>query len=136
MADPASTSGSIEVAIRVRYAECDAMGYLHHARYWDYFEQARTELLRSAGVRYRDLEAAGVFFVVYRCTCTYKRPIRYDDLVTVRVTVSRLTRTRIDHVYQVFRDGELCCEAGTTLACVGRDGRPIVMPESLWPTGA
>ena len=123
-----------EVQIRVRYAECDAMGYLHHAKYWEYFEQARTEFLRALGVRYRDLEAAGIYFVVYKCSCTYRRPIRYDDLVTVRVTIVRQTRTRIDHAYRVLRDGALCCEAATTLACVGGDGRAIGLPEELSTT--
>jgi len=121
-----------EVQIRVRYAECDAMGYLHHAKFWEYFEEARTELLRANGVRYRDLETAGVFFVVYKCSCTYRLPIRYDDRVTVRVTITRQSRTRIDHAYQILRDDALCCEAATTLACVGRDGRPIIMPDQLW----
>jgi acyl-CoA thioester hydrolase len=122
---------AVEVQIRVRYAECDAMGYLHHARYWEYFEQARTELLRANGVRYRDLEAAGVYFVVYKCSCTYRHPVQYDDLVTVRVSITRQSRTRIDHAYTIRRNGDLCCEAATTLACIGRDGRPIVMPEAL-----
>ncbi len=122
----------IEVSIRVRYAECDAMGYLHHAKYWEYFEEARTELLRRREVRYRDLEASGVLFVVYRATCRYLKPIRYDDQVTVEVVVERVTRTRVDHSYRVRRDADLACEASTTLACVGRDGRPILMPESLW----
>jgi len=116
----------------VRYAECDAMGYLHHARYWEYFEHARTELLRALGVRYRDLEAQGVMFVVYQASCSYLRPIRYDDRVEVTVTVERLTRTRVDHSYEIRRDGELTCQATSTLACVGRDGRPRLMPESLW----
>ena len=140
MADEPSKPGApvpaSEVEIRVRYAECDAMGYLHHAKYWEYFELARTELLRANGHRYRDLEAAGVCFVVYKCSCTYKVPVRYDDLVTVRVRVERQTQTRIDHAYEVIRDGKVCCEAATTLACVDRQGRPIVMPEDLWASGA
>ncbi len=107
------------------------MGHLHHAKYWEYFELARTELLRRNGVRYRDLEAEGVFFVVYKATCKYLRPIRYDDLVTVSVWVERTTRTRVDHAYEIGREGERVCEASTTLACVGRDGRPIIMPETL-----
>ena len=126
-------STSHEVQIRVRYAECDAMGYLHHAKYWEYFEHARTELLRAKGVRYRDLEARGVFFVVYKCSCTYRQPIRYDDLVTVRTRIGRMSRTRIDHTYEIVRVGEVCCVAATTLACVGPDGRPIIMPDDLWP---
>lgn len=124
---------AIEVQSRIRYAECDAMGVLHHGRYWELFELARTDLLRSNGVSYRELEASGVFFVVYKCSCTYKLPIHYDDLVTVRVWIERMTRTRIDHGYQILRDTQACCQAATTLACVGRDGRPIVMPDSLWP---
>jgi len=120
------------VAIRVRYAECDSMGYLHHAKYWEYFEHARTELLRQNGFRYRDLEARGICFVVYRLACTYKVPIRYDDLVDVTVRVERMTRTRVDHSYRIDRDGKLICEATATLACVGSDGRPIIMPDSFW----
>ena len=120
------------VEFRVRYAECDAFGYLHHARYWEYFEHARTELLRQNGIRYRDLEKQNVFFVVYKAACKYIRPIRYDDLVTVTVVTERLTRTRVDHAYEIHEKGDLRCLASTTLACVGHDGRPILMPDSLW----
>lgn len=117
---------------RVRYAECDAMGYLHHSRYWEYFEHVRTELLRQSGIRYRDLEAQGVLFVVYKCACKYILPVRYDDVVQVKAEVSRITRTRVDHQYTVTHEDLKTCEANTTLACVGRDGRPILMPEHLW----
>ena len=117
---------------RVRYAECDPMGLLYHARYWEYFEQARTELLRRNGFRYRDLEEQGVLFVVYKAACKYLAPVRYDDVVGITVTVSRITRTRVDHTYVVDCDGRRVCEASTTLACVGRDGRPMLMPDALW----
>lgn len=120
------------VEFRVRYAECDAMGYLHHSKYWEYFEHVRTELLRANGFRYRDLEEQGVLFVVYKAACKYILPIRYDDLVNVTATVTRVTRTRVDHAYRVEKDRQWACEATTTLACVGRDGRPILMPETLW----
>ena len=126
------TGDRVVCEFRVRYAECDGMGYLHHAKYWEYFEHARTELLRKNGYRYRDLDAEGVCFVVYKAACKYIRPIRYDDLVGVTVKVERLSRTRVDHSYEVHRDGELMTEATTTLACVGRDGRPILMPDKLW----
>ena len=125
-------SDACSVEVRVRYAECDAMGFLHHAKYWEYFEEARTELLRRRGVRYRDLEEQGVFFVVYKAACTYLAPIRYDDVVAVTARVERITRTRVDHRYEIHREGALTCEASTTLACVGRDGRPILMPDALW----
>jgi len=124
---------SCEIEIRVRYAECDAMGYLHHAKYAEYFEMARTELLREAGVRYRDLEARGVLFVVAKMACRFRRPARYDDVVRLVCRIDRQTRARIDHAYEMYRDQELLCEASTTLACVDRAGRPIPIPDDLAP---
>jgi acyl-CoA thioester hydrolase len=122
-----------EVQIQVRYAECDPFGYLHHAKYFEYFEVARTELLRRRGISYRECEEKGVFFVVAKLECRYKGPIRYDDVVTVQVWVERITRTRVDHAYRIINNGRIVTEAASTLACVGRDGRPAVMPPELWP---
>ena len=59
-----------QMQIRVRYAETDAMGYLHHAQYFVYFEMGRTELLRRAGVSYRQCEERGVMFVVAKVSLT------------------------------------------------------------------
>jgi acyl-CoA thioester hydrolase len=127
------TSG--EIQIRVRYAETDRMGLLHHANYLIYFEQARIELLRRMGHShsYRELEDAGFLLVLTRFEVRYKRPARYDDLVTIRTTVARTTMVRIDHHYEVLRDGELLAEADSTLACVDRSGRPQALPDFLQP---
>jgi acyl-CoA thioester hydrolase len=124
---------STDIEIRVRYAECDPMGYLHHAKYFEYFEMGRTELLRRLGFRYRDLEEGGFLFVVVKAACSYRRPARYDDELTLHVEITRQTRARIDHAYRLYRDGLLLCEAETTLACVDRDGRIIPIPDELMP---
>src|SRR5207248_8809687 len=94
-----------DTIIRVRYAETDRMGLLHHANYLIYFEQARTELLRSLGIAYRDLEDQGFLLVLTRAEVRYRAPARYDDLLTVRTSVVRTTAVRIDHRYEVLRDG-------------------------------
>lgn len=120
-----------ELEIRVRYAECDPMGYLHHSKYFEYFEMGRTELLRASGMRYRDLEAAGVLFVVVKIDCRFRRPAQYDDVLNLQVRIARCTRARIDHEYKIYRDGVLLCEASTILACVNREGQPIPIPENL-----
>jgi acyl-CoA thioester hydrolase len=122
-----------EIQLRVRYAECDPMGLLHHAKYFEYLELSRTELLRASGESYRDLEARGVYFVVAKLEIRYKAPIRYDDVVTVHTRVERMTRTRVEHSYRMLVNGVLCTEASSTLACVDRDGKPTLMPENLWP---
>ncbi|HYT90104.1 MAG TPA: thioesterase family protein [Gemmataceae bacterium] len=120
-----------EIIIRVRYAETDRMGLLHHANYLIYFEQGRTELLRSLGLAYRDLEDQGYLLVLTRVEVRYRRPARYDDLLTLRTTVVRTTLVKIVHRYEVFRDGELLAEGETTLGCVDREGRVQPLPESL-----
>jgi acyl-CoA thioester hydrolase len=120
-----------ETTIRVRYAETDRMGLLHHANYLVYFEQARTELLRSLGFTYRDLEDQGYLLVLTKIEVRYKRPAYYDDLLTIRTMVERTTAVRIDHRYEVFRDGTLLAEGATTLACVDRKGQPQALPEAL-----
>jgi acyl-CoA thioester hydrolase len=120
-----------ETTIRVRYAETDRMGFLHHANFLVYFEQARTELLRSQGLAYKDLEDQGYLLVITRTEVRYRAPARYDDLLTVRTTVTRTTAVRIDHRYEVMRDGKLLAEGNTTLACVDRAGRPQALPDIL-----
>ena len=120
-----------ETTIRVRYAETDRMGFLHHANYLVYFEQARTELLRSYGVSYKDLEDKGYLLVLTKVEVRYKRPAYYDDLLTIRTTVAKTTAVRIDHTYEMRRDATLIAEGATTLACVDREGRPQPLPEVL-----
>jgi acyl-CoA thioester hydrolase len=122
---------SQDVTIRVRYAETDRMGLLHHANYFVYFEMARTELLRQRGISYREIEDAGHFLVIVDIDCKFKRPAHYDDLLTVRTTVERVTHVKIVHRYEVFRDGLLLAEGHSTLACVDRDGKPQALPEML-----
>jgi acyl-CoA thioester hydrolase len=107
------------------------MGLLHHANYLVYFEQARTELLRSLGLTYRDIEDQGFLLVLTKIEVRYKRPAHYDDLLTIRTFVERTTTVRIDHRYEVSRDGVLVAEGATTLACVDREGRPQALPEAL-----
>ena len=124
-----------EIQIRVRYAETDRMGLLHHANYLVYFEQARTELLRSMGATYRDLEDQGFYLVVAKLEVRYKRPAHYDDLLTIRTTVTKASPVRLEHKYEVFGpDGGLCAEATSTLACVDGDGKIHALPE--WLGGA
>ena len=122
---------SDEITIRVRYAETDRMGLLHHANYFVYFEMGRTELLRQRGMTYREMEDAGHCLVIVDIGCKFKRPAYYDDLLTLRTTVERVTHVKIVHQYELFRDGELLAEGHSTLACVDREGKPQALPEVL-----
>jgi acyl-CoA thioester hydrolase len=122
---------SHEINVRVRYAETDRMGLLHHANYFVYFEMGRTEMLRSRGISYREIEDSGHFLVVIDLGCKYKKPAYYDDLLTIRTTVARVTHVKIIHEYHVLRDGVLLAEGHSTLACVDREGKPQAFPAIL-----
>jgi acyl-CoA thioester hydrolase len=123
------TSG--EITIRVRYAETDRMGLLHHANYLVYFEQGRIELFRSQGYSYKDVEDQGFFLVLTQIAVKYRRPVHFDDLLTLRTTIKRTTAVRIDHRYEVLRDGTLVAEGESTLACVDAEGNPQALPDLL-----
>jgi acyl-CoA thioester hydrolase len=120
-----------ELAIRVRYAETDRMGLLHHANYFVYFEMGRTELLRQRGITYRQVEDSGHLLVIVEVGCKFKRPAFYDDLLTLKTSVAKVSHVKIVHHYQLLRDGVLLAEGHTTLACVDREGKPQPLPEIL-----
>jgi acyl-CoA thioester hydrolase len=120
-----------EVQIRVRYAETDRMGLLHHANYLVYFEQARTELLRTLGATYKDMEDEGYFLVVSKMEVRYKSPAHYDDVLTIRTTVTRTSPVRLEHKYEVFHEGKVVAEGSSTLACVDTNGKLRAMPDWL-----
>src|ERR1700694_2545948 len=117
-----------EITIRVRYAETDRMGLLHHATYLVYFEQGRTELLRAMGYSYKDIEDQGFLLVLTKLEVRYHRPARYDDLLTLRTSVARTTLVRVEHRYELFRDDVLLAEGTSTLACVNREGQVQALP--------
>ena len=121
------------IPIRVRYPECDPMGYLHHSVFLQYFEMGRVELLRRLGFSYADLERDGVFFVVAKVEVKYKAPARYDEELQLTTRIVRQTTVRIDHAYELRRGPTLLAEATTTIACVDRDGQVRQIPENLLP---
>lgn len=120
-----------EIEIRVRYQETDGQGRLHHANYFTYFEQGRTELLRAAGHQYRDLEAQGIMLVVAEITCQYYQPAGYDDVLRLRTTTVSAKGARVEHRYQVFRGEALLAEGRSVVACIARDGRVTRLPKFL-----
>ncbi len=124
-----------EISLRVRYAESDPMGYLHHSKFFEFFEMGRTELLRAAGFRYRDLEDRGVLFAVAKIECRFRSPARYDDELTLTTRIERMTRARIDHSYVLRRGTTVVAEAASTLACIDRSGRPQPIPDELYLAG-
>lgn len=92
--------------LTVRYAETDQMGVVHHATYPIWFEIARTDYIKAAGMSYSDMEAAGVMLPVTGISCRYKLPARYDDTLEITARITRFSPARIEFAYEVRRKGE------------------------------
>ncbi len=120
-----------EIQIRVRYSETDAMGVLHHAQYFSYFEMGRVELFRAQGGDYRAMEERGFLLVIVKLECEFKRPARFDDVLTLRTRIARLTPAKLEHEYELLRGPDLLAKARSTLACVDREGRVQRITEEI-----
>ena len=116
---------------RVRYRECDPMGVAYHTHALDWFEAARTEALRSAGLPYRELEEAGVIMPVVEATLRYHRSVNYDDLIEVETTFTELgVRVPIDYAVRRAGEDRVLISGRFTLCFVDPErGRPIPPPD-------
>ncbi len=116
---------------RVSYGDTDQMGVVYYANYLELFERGRTEMLRSVGLTYRELEEMGILLPVTEAFCKYRMPACYDDLLTIRSSVGEIGRVRLKIVTEIYRDGELLVSGHVMLGCVNREHRPVRMPEAL-----
>lgn len=121
--------------LRVRFAETDAMGIVHHGRYLPYLEEARVEYLRALGHPYTELRAQGVDYAVLEAFVQYRRPLRFDEVVTVSLRSGAATRATFQMAYLLTVDGEVRATAVTVHGCVNAAGRPVRMPQWLLALG-
>ena len=119
--------------LRVRYAETDKMGVVYYANFLVWFEVARTDLLRSLGWSYREMESAGVSLPVIEAHCQYQRPARYDDEIDVKTEGQMVSPARMRFSYTVIRraDGSVAADGYTVHAAVNPQGRPCRLPERI-----
>lgn len=95
-----------QTKIRVRYGETDQMGYVYYGNYAQYFEVGRVEWLRSLGVSYRSLEESGVMLPVIKLEIDYIKPAKYDDLLTITTTLSKMPLVKIEFDFEIRNEKE------------------------------
>lgn len=119
--------------IRVRYYDTDQMGIVYYGNYARFYEIGRVEAMRHLGMNYKELEERGISMPVYDLNSRFIRPAKYDDLLTIRVTIPQLPKTRFMFSYEIFnQDGQLLNTGQTTLVFVRTDtGRPCTAPNDL-----
>jgi acyl-CoA thioester hydrolase len=128
-------SASIETRVRVRYAETDQMGVVYHSNYLIWMEVGRVELCRALGMRYRDLEAAGVRLAVAEASCRYHSPARYDDEVIILARVERAHTRMVEFGYTMTSSetGKLLVTGMTKHIFVDHSMKPIRLPIEYQP---
>jgi acyl-CoA thioester hydrolase len=111
---------------RVTYRMTDKMGFVYYGNYMELFEMGRSELLRSSGREYSEMEAAGYHLPVIHAEADYIAPARYNDVLTIHTRAHLASRVRLEFDYEIFREGEPdpICRGKTTHIIAGDDGRP------------
>jgi acyl-CoA thioester hydrolase len=119
--------------IRVRYSETDQMGYCYYGNYATFLEVGRVEALRSKGVSYRSMEENGVMLPVLELSIKYIFPAKYDDLLFVHTTITKIERTRIYFDYEIFNEADKkIITAQTTLVFISaKTMKPIPAPQDF-----
>jgi len=118
------------VEIRVYYEDTDGGGVVYYANYLRYLERARTEYLRERGVNLASLIERGYTFVVKAVQVSYIAPARYNDLLTVETDLAP-GKVRLRFTHSIGREGTLIARASCDLACVGKSGKPVRIPEDV-----
>ncbi|SHI48495.1 acyl-CoA thioesterase [Flavobacterium haoranii] len=120
-----------DIQVRVRYAETDQMGVVYHGNYAQYFEMGRVEWLRNLGVSYKWMEDNGVMLPVVSLSMNYKKSARYDDLLTIRTILKKLSSVKIEFDYEIYNEAnELLTTGNSVLVFVDmKTGRPTMAPK-------
>ncbi|MDX1270973.1 thioesterase family protein [Bizionia paragorgiae] len=110
---------SHEVKIKVRYAETDQMGVVHHGNYALYLEVARIEWLSALGISYKKMEEDGIGLPVVSLQINYKKSAYYDDVLTVKTTLAKAPSVSVEFDYEIVNNtGEIIATAKTILAFI------------------
>ena len=119
--------------VKVRYAETDQMGIVHHGNYAEYLEIARLDWLDQLGVSYKQLEKEGIMLPVYELNTKFIKPAYFDDVLRIETQLKELPRVKIEFSYEVFnQNNELITTAYTILVFMdSKTKRPIRCPEYI-----
>jgi len=119
--------------LRIRYGETDQMGYCYYGNYAQFLEIGRVETLRELGVSYKNLEESGIMLPVAELNVKYIKPSFYDDLITIKTTITKTPSVKIEFDYEIYNESnELLTIAYTKLVFVNKSTmKPRYCPEEL-----
>lgn len=116
-----------QTTIRVRYAETDQMGYVHHSHYALYLEEARMELLKMLGIDCARLEDEGIIMPVAEMRTRYSFPLRFGDTVTVETELVPPWKTSLEFHYRMYnQDKKLVSRSSTRLVFADKESGKLL----------
>lgn len=115
----------------VSYGETDCMGVMYYGEYFHLFERGRGHFIRCQGGSYADIEKQGIMMPVRDAQCRYRKPVRYDERIRLRVGIGEIGRASVTFVYEGHCNDKLLCTGMTQHACVNPDGKPVAVPQWL-----
>ena len=117
--------------VKVYYHDIDKMGIVYYSRYLEYFEEARTELLYSLGLRVKDIEKKGLMLPVITCHCDYKKPGHFEESLFIQSFINQIPKAKlqINYVVKTIDANEIIANGYTSHAFINIDGRPIRAPK-------
>lgn len=120
-----------DYTIKVYYRDIDQMGVVYYTRYLEYFEAARTELLKSIGLIVTDIENEGFFLPVVSAHCDYKQGANFEDEITIRSTINEKPKARLKIDYEVLKDDAVLVTGYTFHGFTDHDGNAKRPPKSF-----
>lgn len=128
---------TFELKLRTRYSETDKMGVIFHGNYINYYEIARTEMLRQTGVySYTEMEKNGIMMPVIEIESKYIMPAYYDECLNIKVSIKELPTARMTFYYEIFNENNDLINTGKAVLAFmhSETRRPCRPPQKLLDT--
>lgn len=124
-----------ETRLKVRYAETDKMGIVHHSKYYVWFEVARDEFIANLNITYKQVEDMGIMMPLVETHCKYIEGAKYGDEVIIKTSIEELTPIKIAFKYEVVRadDNKILARGNTVQAFVSSDKFKIINLKKKYP---
>lgn len=126
------SENAFELQLRVRYGETDQMGFVYYGNYALYLEQARTEMLRSLGYTYKDVEAKGILMPVVNMNTRFLSSAKYDDLLTLKTVIQGIPNRKIIFYTEIYNEQkQLLNKSEVILVFMDTKGKVVSCPEDI-----
>ncbi|MDP6533451.1 MAG: thioesterase family protein [Candidatus Marinimicrobia bacterium] len=122
---------SYDHPVRVYYRDVDKMNIVYYSRYFEMFEEARTELLRSIGLDVTEIEKAGTMLPVVEAHADYKKAAGFEDEIVIRTNIPALPKGKLRIAYEVLKDNDVLVSGFTEHAFTNAEGKPTRAPEMI-----